>query len=148
MDLDLYDEWIVVFVTLAVVFASVYLHNEGLSMMSRIVKKLERIAHRHRIVVLIMGILVLHSIEIGLFATAYFTLLFNPIFGTLEGLGELTFFDCVYFSTISYTTLGFGELVPTEDIRFISGVESLVGLVLITWSASFTYMEMQKHWER
>jgi len=31
-------------------------------------------------------------------------------------------------------------------IRFFVGMESLVGFVLITWTASFLYFEMQKHW--
>jgi hypothetical protein len=148
MDLDLYDEWIVVGVTLIIVFVSVFVHYEGLSRMSRLLNTIQRIDDRHRIMALIFGILVLHSIEIGLFAAGYFMLLLNPIFGALVGLDELTFFECLYFSTISFTTLGFGELVPTDDIRFLSGVESLVGLVLIAWSASFTFLEMQKRWDR
>jgi hypothetical protein len=31
-------------------------------------------------------------------------------------------------------------------VRFLADVESLLGLVLITWSASFTFIEMQKFW--
>jgi hypothetical protein len=31
-------------------------------------------------------------------------------------------------------------------MRFMAGVEGLVGLVLIGWSASFTYLEMQRYW--
>lgn len=68
------------------------------------------------------------------------------MFGELTGLDEPSYLNCVYFSTISYTTLGFGEIVPTEDIRFLTEMESLAGLVLITWSASFTYLETQKRW--
>jgi hypothetical protein len=147
VDLDLYDEWIVVGVTLTIVLVCVFVHWEGMSAMSRLLNAIKRIDDRRKIMIMIIGILVLHSIEIGLFAIGYFLLLLNPIFGELVGLVELTFFDCVYFSTISFTTLGFGELVPTDDIRFLSGIESLVGLVLITWSASFTFIEMQKRWE-
>ena len=33
-------------------------------------------------------------------------------------------------------------------MRLISGLESLVGLLLITWSASFTYLEMSRLWSR
>jgi hypothetical protein len=32
-------------------------------------------------------------------------------------------------------------------LRIIAGVESLNGLVLIGWSASFTYLSMEQFWE-
>ena len=46
-----------------------------------------------------------------------------------------------------YTTLGFGDLVPLGPIRHMTGSESVAGLVLITWSASFTFLEMQRFWK-
>ena len=39
-----------------------------------------------------------------------------------------------------------GDLVPTGPIRFMAGMESVTGLLLITWSASFTYLEMVRYW--
>ena len=56
--------------------------------------------------------------------------------------------DCAYFSFTIYTTLGFGDIVPHGNMRYLTGLESLTGLVLITWSASFLYYEMQRHWDR
>jgi hypothetical protein len=32
-------------------------------------------------------------------------------------------------------------------VRVVSGLESLTGLLLITWSASFTYLEMSRLWD-
>jgi len=46
----------------------------------------------------------------------------------------------VYFS---YTL---GDIEPLGNIRFLAGIESLTGLVLITWTASFLYYEMQRYW--
>ena len=45
-----------------------------------------------------------------------------------------------------YTTVGFGDLVPAGPIRMISSTEALTGLSLITWTASFTYLQMQRVW--
>ena len=45
-------------------------------------------------------------------------------------------------------SVGFGDLSPVGPIRLVSGLESLTGLLLITWSASFTYLEMHQHWTR
>jgi hypothetical protein len=42
--------------------------------------------------------------------------------------------------------VGFGDLVPSGPIRFLSGMEALTGFVLIAWSASFTYLEMERFW--
>jgi hypothetical protein len=33
-------------------------------------------------------------------------------------------------------------------MRFLIGTESLTGFVLITWSASFTCLEMEQFWRR
>ncbi|MFT6897577.1 MAG: hypothetical protein ACJA13_001986, partial [Paraglaciecola sp.] len=35
---------------------------------------------------------------------------------------------------------------PFGDLRYLTGIESLTGLVLITWTASFLFFEMQRHW--
>ena len=55
--------------------------------------------------------------------------------------------DCVYFSFTTFTTLGFGDIHPLGPIRFLTGIEALTGLVLITWTASFLFLEMQRHWD-
>jgi len=45
-----------------------------------------------------------------------------------------------------FTTVGFGDLVPTGAIRVLSAAEGLAGLAMITWSASFTFLAMQRLW--
>jgi len=34
-----------------------------------------------------------------------------------------------------------------EWLDFLTGLETLTGLVLITWTASFMFIEMQKFWK-
>lgn len=102
---------------------------------------------RYRILVGVFVALTAHVAEIWVFALGYYYAI------KMEGLGELignfsgTLLDCVYFSFTSYTTLGFGDIEPIGHIRFLTGFESLTGLVLITWSASFLFLEMQRHWK-
>jgi hypothetical protein len=101
---------------------------------------------RRRILLLIIGLLLLHVTEVWLFGIGYTLLLQYPSIGQINGSGG-GLLDHVYFSTVVYTTLGLGDMVPAGAIRFMTGMEALTGFVLITWSASFTFLEMQKFWK-
>lgn len=68
-------------------------------------------------------------------------------FGYLDGNFDGSLLDCAYFSFTSYTTLGFGDITPHGAIRFFPWIESLTSLVLITWTASFLFLEMQRYWK-
>ena len=50
----------------------------------------------------------------------------------------------MYFSSETCTTLGFGDIYPTGSLRLICGFESLAGLLMVSWTASFTYLEMRR----
>ncbi len=71
----------------------------------------------------------------------------SEYFGTLNGEFTLSLLDCTYFSFVSYSSLGLGDIYPTGWLRFLTGLETLTGLVLITWTASFMFIEMQKFWK-
>ena len=85
-------------------------------------------------------------VEIALFGWAWSLLIGS-------GMAELnipspTSRDIVYFSGSLYTSLGFGDIVPIGESRIFAVTEAVVGLVLIAWTASFTYLEMQRNWVR
>ena len=120
-------------------------HYEVLSFLTMVMPRLH-IKHRQRIVVGIFGALVAHMVEVWIFALAYYVLLDAKTWGHLEGDFDGSFADCGYFSFTVYTTLGFGDIQPIGDMRHLTGVEALTGMVLITWTASFLYLEMQRNW--
>ena len=128
-----------------VVAMAVLLHAEILFRLTRIVPIL-RLGDRFKIVFAVMGVLIAHVVEVWLFAFAYYGLIKLKTFGTLSGNFDGSLMDCSYFSFTTYTTLGFGDIEPIGHIRFLVGLEALAGLVLITWSASFLYLEMRKYW--
>ena len=144
----MYNDWptnaAVVFATMTAVCLSVLLHYEALVLTSH---GLARLGGRRRIKVLyaIASVLVVHVLEIWIFGLALWLLLHWPAFGNL-GPGDQRLFDCIYFSAVTYTTVGYGDLAPVGPIRFLAGTEALTGFVLLTWSASFTYFEMQRFW--
>ncbi|WP_116367915.1 potassium channel family protein [Parahaliea mediterranea] len=129
-----------------VVVLVVALHYEYLHQTSRYLSTVP-LHPRFRIVLGVVGALLAHATEIWIFAIAYYLAIEHLDWGSLEGLDALSLLDCVYYSFTVYTTLGFGDIVPQGNIRYLTGIESLTGLVLITWTASFLYLEMQKYWD-
>ena len=93
-----------------------------------------------------LGALTAHILEIIIFAAGYFLLIRYGAAGTFLGNFSQDFGDCIYYSFVTYTTLGFGDLTPTGPLRFLTGMEALTGLVLITWTASFLFIQMQQYW--
>ncbi|HUG71887.1 MAG TPA: ion channel [Steroidobacteraceae bacterium] len=136
---------IVVLATIGIIALVVFLHYETLR---ACIQFLPRLAHRRRrrVALLILIILATHAAEIWLFALGYYFLLAFDGLGELAGASAGVLTDYVYYSSMVYTTVGFGEIVPRGPIRFMSGMEGLTGLVMITWSASFTFLEMQRDW--
>jgi len=129
------------------IFITVTLHYEVLY---KLAKKLPdiKIAPRYRVLLGVFVILFAHIIEIWLFALAYYLMINVEGYGTLVGNFDQSLIDCSYFSFTNYTTLGYGDIVPSGHLRFLTGLESLTGLVMITWSASFLFLEMQKYWPK
>jgi hypothetical protein len=73
-----------------------------------------------------LGIFVLHGVEIWLYAVAYLVVgAFND------------FPTALYFSTTSFSTLGFGDVVLGHDWRLFGAIEAVTGLILIGWSSAF-----------
>jgi hypothetical protein len=145
------EQWgehaLVVLVTLAVTALVVVIHYEGLHWLARRYAVREPKRDRRAMLEIIFALLTLHIVEIWCYGLAYWGMLGVPDTGTIHGeQGFDTLFDAMYLSATTYTTLGFGDLAPVGAIRFVSGMESLTGLLLITWSASFTYLEMSRLW--
>ena len=128
-----------------VVALAVIIHHEFLLHLSKFLPRLN-IRHRSKLVVSIFGALIAHSIEVWVFALAYYFMHHAESWGTLEGSYDGSVLASVYFSCTTFTTLGFGDIQPIGDIRYLTGMESLTGLVLITWTASFLFIEMHKYW--
>jgi len=130
---------------LALSIACVLLHYEVLSWMHGWLPR-ARGPRRQRVLRLIFVVLALHSVEIFLFALGYLVLLRDPAFGSLQGIADASIVDYGYFSAVVFTTLGLGDIVPHGAVRILVGPQSLLGFVLITWSASFAFIEMQRYW--
>ena len=114
------------------------LHYEALRFLGRTLG-----AHVHKrigVLLVMMGLLIAHFLEVWVFAIAYMFVEQQMGFGRIAGLTTGDMFDYFYYSAISYTTVGFGDLVPVGAIRMLTAAEGLAGMSLITWFASFTFI--------
>ena len=153
--------WIMTF---AVVSVCVALHYEMLSFMAKLLPKLP-IPRRRGVMVAMLGVMLTHVVEMYLFAVAMYIVEINADEGRLiagstvaasiddaeqnpaeDDPEERVFADAIYLSFTTYTSLGYGDIIPLGDIRILAAVEVLVGLLTIAWSASFMFMEMTELW--
>ena len=132
---------------LSLVALTVIVHYESLRAILSITANLG-IPHRALSLVVIAGVLLAHLIEICLFAAGFFLMHTRLGLGAIAGDFNGTTLDYFYFSATTYSTLGVGDLFPTGAIRLVAGIEALTGFVLIGWSASFTYLTMQRSWDQ
>jgi len=123
----------------------VLIHYETLRIASVTMPKLT-IRPRARILFVMATAFVAHSLEVWFCAAIFY------VVGDLAGMGSIAgkfaggFFEYLYFSTVSYTSLGIGDIYPIGVLQLLTGVESLIGLVMIAWTGSFTYLAMEKFW--
>lgn len=76
----------------------------------------------------VIAMLALHGIEIWLFALAYIV---------LGAIPELE--PALYFSTISYSTVGYNDLHMAPEWRLLGAFESVLGIFLLGWSTAFFF---------
>lgn len=101
---------------------------------------------RFKFLVVIATAFVTHALEILLYGMAGYLLFAHVGAGELAGASGSLFSASLYFSAETYTSLGFGDVTPTGPVRLLAGVEALNGLLLIGWTASFTYISMERFW--
>jgi len=123
----MYSDWlasgIVVVATVAAVCLSVLVHYEGLLFTSRRLATLG-LLRRTKVLYGIGSVLILHVFEIWILGLTLWLLLQLPACDSL-GPTPQHLLDALYFSAVTYTTVGFGDLAPIGPNRFLAGTEAL-----------------------
>jgi len=84
-------------------------------------------------------LMVLHLLQIMVWAIAYRLL--------LPGDALKTFEEAFYFSAVTFTTLGYGDISLAEPgWRLLSGIEALNGILLVGWTTAFLFLVVQRSW--
>ncbi len=109
-----------------------YLKARGL----RIVGRRNYIVMTRVLVVTTLGIFLVHTIEIWIWAALYFLL---GEFETME--------RSLYFSTVTFTTLGYGDITLPERWQLLSSLEAVNGIILFGVSTAFVFGVIRKLFE-
>jgi ion channel len=75
----------------------------------------------------------LHLIEIGVWAWFY---------QWQHALPDMQ--SALYFSSVTYTTTGYGDLVLPREWRLEGGVEALTGILMCGWSTGFFFAVLSR----
>ena len=54
--------------------------------------------------------------------------------------------NCLYFSVVTFTTLGYGDISLSADYRLLSGIEALNGIILVGWTTAMIFSVVQRIW--
>ena len=128
----------------AMVALTVVIHTVGLigliaifrTLGSRFSDNPSYIALTRILVITIVVIFLIHTVEIWLWAVLYFW------------LGEFESFErALYFSTVTFTTLGYGDITLHVRWQLLSGFEAANGIILFGVSTAFVFAVLRKLFE-
>ena len=120
------------------VAACVVIHATGVTWALRRLPRVSRLGHQFwpsawLFVRLVAWIIACHLVEIALWALLYlwYDAMSHP---------EAAF----YFSAVTYTTTGYGDIVLPQQWRWFSGIEALTGILMCGWSTAFFVMVVSR----
>ena len=123
------------------------IHHVGVLMIVRVAPNFRASGHAP-IIVAFACLLILHSFEIVLFALVLAALLSIDGFGNFGGTYSGTWEGLIYFSGMSFVTLGFSDMKAFGPIRLVAMFLSLGGFMVLTWSATLLYSICSKIWQQ
>jgi len=115
------------------VVVTVMTHLAGIAILIALLRRHSERKHRnalaHQVTAVIgaaFGLFGLHTVEIWTYAVVY------------QALGAThDFEDALYFSTVTYATIGYGDLTLARPWRILGAIEGANGVILLGWSTAF-----------
>ena len=86
-----------------------------------------------------LALVALHIVEVTIWAFGYLYALPPDVTWTFE--------EAIYFSLVTFTTLGYGDITLGENVRLLSGIEALNGILLVGWSTALLFAVLQRAWQ-
>ena len=118
---------------LLMISLTVIIHTAGLMGVTHVTARMIRHLHLHgqrrrmiAMITVVLGIFAVLTFEIWLWAACYEILRVVPDFST-----------ALYFSTTTFATVGYGDVVPEQSWRLLAALEGINGFLLIGWSTAY-----------
>ncbi len=133
--MDFITSFAVLLVTVSLCTA---IHYEVIRLFDARFRKREGMLRKH--VPLVVGAVILaHLAEIILFALAFWVSAHVLNLGSFSGGKPSQPNEYFALAAESYTSFGYGDIIPSGWLRFIVSVTPLTGLLLLAWSGAFLY---------
>jgi voltage-gated potassium channel len=137
---------VLLLISIGMVLLTVGIHTVGAAWwLTSLGKRIVKRYHMHQPTRLFRSILstacvliLLHVLEAFLWALLFMVL---PAQGGLD-----SFHDALYFSMITFTTLGYGDITLNADWQLLTGVEGMVGIVVFGLTTAMLFAVIQKSW--
>lgn len=89
------------------------------------------------LIITVSGVFSAHIVQIWIWAIFYLTI------GASLNLEE-----ALYYSTSTFTTVGFGDVLLSKEWRLLGAFQSANGFLLFGWSTAFIFEVMSKLYDR
>jgi hypothetical protein len=122
---------------LLLVVATVFIHTGGTVLLKQRLGKLRSRGwiRMGRVLVFLPSsvgfLLILHILHVLLWQWAYLEVLDIPELDTFE--------ESIYFSIVTYTTLGYGDIVIAGPWRILGGIQAMNGILMFGWSTALLF---------
>jgi hypothetical protein len=123
--------FIQLFLASVMVVVTVLIHLAGLAALLRVLRVHQRLVRaRFGPMTLLMtaafGLFAIHTVEIWLYAALYVVL------GAASAFEE-----ALYFSTVTYASIGYGDVLLHRPWRILGAIEGSTGVIMLGWSTAF-----------
>jgi hypothetical protein len=114
------------------VLVTIVIHLLGLGALIRLLRTHQQMGprlHMPPILLLLfaaLGLLATHTVEIWLYAGLYLAL-----------HAAADFESALYFSTGTYASIGYGDVLLSKSWRILGAIEGATGVVMLGWSTAF-----------
>lgn len=114
-----------------IICGTIFIHVAGLLALSRATAS-AHISHRSRL----NRMLLLTAVVFGLFATVGLEIWLWAFTYWVLGVAE-HFEAALYLSTITFSTVGYGDIIPRHSWRLLAALEGITGFLIIGWSTAY-----------
>jgi hypothetical protein len=112
--------------------AIVAIHITGLGLLSRMLRRHADFFHSRRsrplplLLAATIGIVLIHTVEIWVYAAVYLGLRAFPHFE-----------QALYYSTVTYASIGYGDVLMPVKWRIFGAIEGAAGVIMLGWSTAY-----------